>query len=60
MYPTHNEGKYVVAERFNRTLRSNINKYMISITKNVYIDKLADIVDAIIYIIAKSKGNLMM
>ena len=45
MYSTHNEGKYVVAERFVRTLRSKIYKYMTSISKNMYIDKLDDIVD---------------
>ena len=45
MYSTHNEGKSVVAERFIRTLKSEIYKYMTSISKNVYIDKLDDIVD---------------
>ena len=45
MYSTHNEGKSVVAERFIRTLKSKIYKYMTSISKNVYIDKLDDIVD---------------
>ena len=45
MYSTHNEGKSVVAERFIRTLKSKIYKYMTSISKNVYIDKLNDIVD---------------
>ena len=45
MYSTHNEGKSVVAERFIRTLKSKIYKYMISISTNVYIDKLDDIVD---------------
>ena len=45
MYSTHNEGKPVVAERFIRTLKSKIYKYMTSISKNVYIDKLDDIVD---------------
>ena len=40
MYSTHNEGKSVVAEIFIRTLKSKIYKYMTSITKNVYIDKL--------------------
>ena len=45
MYSTHNEGKYVVAERFIRTLKSKIYKYMTSISKDVYIDKLHDIVD---------------
>ena len=45
MYSTNNEGKSVVAERFIRTLKSKIYKYMTSISKNVYIDKLDDIVD---------------
>ena len=44
MYSTHNEGKSVVAERFIRTLKNKIYKYMTSISKNVYIDKLEDIV----------------
>ena len=45
MYSTNNEGKSVVAERFIRTIKSKIYKYMTSISKNVYIDKLDDIVD---------------
>ena len=45
MYSTHNEGKSVVAERSIRTLKSKIYKYMTSISKTVYIDKLDDIVD---------------
>ena len=45
MYSTHNEGKSVVAERFIRTLKNKIYKYMTSISKNVYIDKLDDIVN---------------
>ena len=44
MYSTHNEGKSVMAERFIRTLKNKIYKYMTSISKNVYIDKLDDIV----------------
>ena len=44
MYSTNNEGKSVVAERFIRTLKSKIYKYMTSISKNVYIDKLNVIV----------------
>ena len=43
MYSAHNEGKSVVAERFIRTLKNKIYKYMTSISKNVYIDKLNDI-----------------
>ena len=45
MYSTHNEGKSVVAERFTRTIKSKIYKHMTSISKNVYIDKLDDIVN---------------
>ena len=45
MYSTHNERKSVVAERFIRTLKNKIYKYMTSISKNVYIDKLDDIVN---------------
>ena len=45
MYSIHNEGKSVVAERFIRTLKNKIYKYMTSISKNVYIDKLDDIVN---------------
>ena len=32
------------AERFMKTLKNKIYKYMTAITKNVYIDKLDDIV----------------
>ena len=35
MYSTQNEGKYVVAERFMRTLKNKICKYMDSVSKNV-------------------------
>ena len=45
MYSIQNEGKSVVAERFIRTLKNNICKYMTLISKNVYIDKLDDIVN---------------
>ena len=45
MYTTNNEGKSIAAERFIRTLKSKIYKHMTSISKNVYIDKLDDIVD---------------
>ena len=42
---THNEEKSVVAERFIRNLKNKIYKYMTSISKNIYIDKLDDIVN---------------
>ena len=45
MYSIHSEGKSVVAERFIRILKTKIYKYMTSISKNVYIDKLDDIVN---------------
>ena len=44
MYSKNNEGKSVIAERFIRTLKTKIYKYMTSISKNVYIDKLDDTV----------------
>ena len=44
MYSTNNEGKSVIAERFIRTLKNKIYKYMTSISKNMYTDKLDDIV----------------
>ena len=43
MHLIHNQGKYVVAERFIRTLKTEIYKYMNSMSNNVYIDKLDDI-----------------
>ena len=45
MYSTNNEGKFVVAERFIRTLKNKMYKYMASISKNVYIDIFNDIVN---------------
>ena len=44
MYSTHNEGKSVVPERFIRTLKNKFSKYITSISKNIHIDKLDDIV----------------
>ena len=45
MYSTRNEGKYVVVDRFIRTLKKKIYKYMTSISKNVYFNKLDDTVN---------------
>ena len=45
MYSIHNKGKSVVAERFIRTLKNTIYKYMTAISKNVYINKLDDILN---------------
>ena len=43
MYSIRNEEKSVVAEGFIRTVKTKIYKYMTSISKNVYINKLDDI-----------------
>ena len=45
MHSIHHEGKSVVAERFIATLKTKIYKYMRSVSKNVYIDKLDNIVN---------------
>ena len=42
MYSTHNKGNSVLAERFIRTLKKNLQMFDFSI-KNVYIDKLVGI-----------------
>ena len=39
MYSTNNEGKSVIAERFIRTSKTKIYKYMTLVLKNVYINK---------------------
>ena len=41
----HNEGKSVIAEIVIRILKNKIYKYMTSISKSVYIDKLDEIVN---------------
>ena len=45
IYSTHSKGKTVISERFIRTLKNKIYKYMTSISKSVYIDKFDDIVN---------------
>ena len=45
MYSTQNEEKFVVAERFIKTLKNKIYKYMASISKNGCIYKLNDAVN---------------
>ena len=44
IYSTNNEEKSVIAEIFIRTLKNKIYKCMTPISKNVYIDKLDDVV----------------
>ena len=45
MYSAHNEGKSNAAKRFIRTLKNKIYKHMTSISRNVCIDQLDDIVN---------------
>ena len=45
MYSIHNKGKFVAAERFIRTLKTKIYKHMNPVSKDVYIDKLDEIVN---------------
>ena len=45
MHSLYKEGKSVTAERFIRTLKNNINRYMTSVSKNIYIDNLDGIVN---------------
>ena len=45
MYSTHNGGKCIIAECFNRTLKNNSCKCMTSTSKSKHIDKLDDIVN---------------
>ena len=45
VYSAHNKGKSIVAERFVRILKNQIYKYLTSVSKNVYVDKLDDIVN---------------
>ena len=45
MYSARNKGKSVVAKIFIRTLISKIYKHTTAVSKDVYIDKLNDIVN---------------
>ena len=45
MYSTHNERNSVLAEKFFKTLKNKMYKHMTDVSKNVYIDKLDDIVN---------------
>ena len=45
MYSTYNERKSLATERFIRTSKNKIYKYMTSLSENAYIDKLDDIVN---------------
>ena len=45
VHSTHKEGISIFAEKFIRALKNKFYKYMTSISKNMYIDKLDDIVN---------------
>ena len=45
MYSTHNQGKFITAEKFIRTLKNKTYKHMTSVSKNMYINELDDIVN---------------
>ena len=45
MHSMHNERKSVIVERLTRTLKHNIYKYITSLSEDVYIEKLEDIVN---------------
>ena len=45
MYSTYNEGKSVVAERFNKTLKNNIFLHMAPVSKKIYFAVLDNIVE---------------
>ena len=45
IYSTHNDGKSIIAEIPIRTFKNKRYKYMTSISKDMYIDKLDDIVN---------------
>ena len=45
MYSTYNEGKSAAAERFIKTLKDKLYKYMNPTGKNVYYDVLDDVVN---------------
>ena len=44
MHSVHNDGKSVIVQKFIRMLKNKIYKYATSISKNLYIDELDDIV----------------
>ena len=45
MYSMHNGGKSIITERFIKTLKNKIYKYMTSVSKIVCSDKLGDMIN---------------
>ena len=62
MYLTHNSGKSVIVQRCIRILNNKIYKYMNSVSKNLYIGKLYQIVkkNTTIQVIVQPKRNVLM
>ena len=61
IYSTHNKRKSVITERFFRTLKNKIYKYITSISKNVYVDKIDyKLINKMIYIITQLKCSLLV
>ena len=44
MYSTYHEGESIAVERFIRILKNEIDKYMTSVSKTIYIEKLEDVI----------------
>ena len=56
MYSTHAEGKFVVGERFIRTLKYEIYKYMTSVSKMyILINQMVQLKNATVHIMAQLK-----
>ena len=62
IYAAHNDEKSVVGEGFIKTLKIKTYKYMASLSKNVYIDKLDNLIHEYnnIYIKERSKSSFLM
>ena len=60
MYSTYNKGKYVVLERFIRTLKNKIFKHMAAISKKVYFDVLDGIVNKYNNTVHKTIGTKLI
>ena len=61
MHSAHNEVKCVIVERFIRTLENEIYNTWLHLKKNVFIDRLDDIVNkTTIHIIKQLKWNQLV
>ena len=61
IYSMHNEGKIVVAERFIRTLRNKIDKYMTNISKkSTLINQMTQFINTTMHAIVQLKKIMLM